>query len=276
MRVLANMDSLATHVRPIAEDIAKLADAGMYKVRPLRWLTGKLAAAHSSGPPASKKRKEDRIWPIRTLPAWTSPVGAVDKKDKPLEKRRISNGSWPYGRPRTREMPHGSPTGPPCDSFNDLSGPMRPDEGAAPSPDAPQTTEWGSPCDFCGEKVADSTRGCHAWWGRLGGVGPRVWGHGAAGQRPGGRCWRRVRGRAVARVAVAADAAHEGGRLHVVAEDEHRIVERDEGEATVHGQDVMHAVSSMQPSTSCGQGSQLPYVSLVVLPEATRRLANPK
>jgi hypothetical protein len=34
--------------------------------------------------------------------------------------------------------------------------------------------------------------------------------------------------------------------LHVVVEDEHCIVEREEGEATVHGQDVMHAVSAMR------------------------------
>jgi len=47
-------------------------------------------------------------------------------------------------------------------------------------------------------------------------------------------------------VALAADAAHEGGRLHAILGGEHAIVERDEGEATVHGDDVMHAVSSMR------------------------------
>ena len=47
-------------------------------------------------------------------------------------------------------------------------------------------------------------------------------------------------------VALAPDATHEGGRLHAVLGGEHRIVERDEGEATVHGDDVMHAVSAMR------------------------------
>ena len=47
-------------------------------------------------------------------------------------------------------------------------------------------------------------------------------------------------------VALAPDAAHEGGRLHAVLGGAHRIVEREEGEATVHGDDVMHGVSAMR------------------------------
>ena len=47
-------------------------------------------------------------------------------------------------------------------------------------------------------------------------------------------------------VALAPDAAHEGGRLHAVLGGGHRIVEREEGEATVHGDDVMHGVSAMR------------------------------
>ena len=164
MRVAANMESLATHVRPIADDIAKLRRAGMYKLRPLLWLTGPLAKA---GKPAAAKHKPPRVWPLRTLPAWTSPVGAVDKKDKVFEKRRISNGSWPYGLPQTRERPHGGPTGPTCQSFNELAGPMQPREGTAPPNEPFKVTAWGAACDFCGAAVADSTRGAHTWWGRL-------------------------------------------------------------------------------------------------------------
>ena len=172
MRVAANMVSLATHVRPIADDIAKLRRAGMYKLRPLRWLTGPLAHRHGA---AAAHKKPPRIWPLRTLPAWTSPVGAVDKKDKVFEKRRISNGSWPYGLPQTREGPHGGPTGPTCRSFNELAGPMQPREGTSPPKTPFKVTQWGAPCDFCGAAVADSTRGAHTWWGRL-----FCW-----------RCWRR-------------------------------------------------------------------------------------
>ena len=47
-------------------------------------------------------------------------------------------------------------------------------------------------------------------------------------------------------MALAADAAHEGGRLHAILGGQHSIVERDEGEATVHGDDVMHGVSAMR------------------------------
>jgi hypothetical protein len=47
-------------------------------------------------------------------------------------------------------------------------------------------------------------------------------------------------------IAVAADATHEGGRLHAVLNGAHRIIEREEGEATVHTDDVMHAVSAMR------------------------------
>ena len=68
MRIATNMDSLATHVRPVAADISKLAESGRYKVRPLLWLTGPQV-----GP--------TQAWPVATIPAWTAPVGAVDKKD---------------------------------------------------------------------------------------------------------------------------------------------------------------------------------------------------
>ena len=154
VRIATNMDSLATHVRPIAADISKLADAGKYKVRPLLYLTGAL------------KGKTD-AWPLATLPAWTAPVGAVDKKDSANEKRRISNGSWPYKGPLARDKPHGPPDGIPCESFNELAGPMRPPptQGLSTSPFV--TTEWGSPCDSCAARVLDSTEGEHSWWGRL-------------------------------------------------------------------------------------------------------------
>lgn len=49
MRMASNMDSLRTHVRSIVDDIAKLRKAGMYKVRPLRWLTGPLATTAAGG-----------------------------------------------------------------------------------------------------------------------------------------------------------------------------------------------------------------------------------
>lgn len=47
-------------------------------------------------------------------------------------------------------------------------------------------------------------------------------------------------------VALADDTTHEGGRLHAVLHGAHCIVEREEGEATVHTDDVMHAVSAMR------------------------------
>lgn len=158
LRIGPNMDSLATHIRPIADDISKLSDAGLYRVRPLYWLSGPLRSAQFPR----------HIWPIAFLPTWTSPVGAVDKKDKAFEKRRISNGSAPYGRPRAKESPHGDAAGPECLSFNELCGPMRPPNGVTLPPDPPALTPWGSPCDGCSRAtVSFSTQGRHAWWGRL-------------------------------------------------------------------------------------------------------------
>ena len=47
-------------------------------------------------------------------------------------------------------------------------------------------------------------------------------------------------------VALSADMSHEGGRLHAILEGRHQVVTRAEGEATVHADDVMHAVSAMR------------------------------
>lgn len=47
-------------------------------------------------------------------------------------------------------------------------------------------------------------------------------------------------------VALSDDAAHEGGRLHVILNGRHQTLTRGEGEATAHGDDVMHAVSAMR------------------------------
>jgi predicted 2-oxoglutarate/Fe(II)-dependent dioxygenase YbiX len=50
-------------------------------------------------------------------------------------------------------------------------------------------------------------------------------------------------------VALSDDADHEGGRLHAIVDARHRILTRREGEATTHGDDVMHAVSAMRRGT---------------------------
>lgn len=47
-------------------------------------------------------------------------------------------------------------------------------------------------------------------------------------------------------VALSDDASHQGGRLHAILEGRHQVVTRAEGEATAHGDDVMHAVSAMR------------------------------
>ena len=47
-------------------------------------------------------------------------------------------------------------------------------------------------------------------------------------------------------VALSADMSHEGGRLHAIIEGRHQVVTRAEGEATIHADDVMHAVSAMR------------------------------
>ena len=47
-------------------------------------------------------------------------------------------------------------------------------------------------------------------------------------------------------VALSPDGAHEGGRLHAILEGRHRAISRQEGEATVHGDDVVHGVSAMR------------------------------
>ena len=54
-------------------------------------------------------------------------------------------------------------------------------------------------------------------------------------------------------VALSDDAHHVGGRLHAIIGDgelaRHRTIVREEGEATAHGEDVMHAVSAMSSGT---------------------------
>ena len=47
-------------------------------------------------------------------------------------------------------------------------------------------------------------------------------------------------------VALSADTGHKGGRLHAILGGHHSTILREEGEATVHGDDVMHAVSAMR------------------------------
>jgi hypothetical protein len=52
-------------------------------------------------------------------------------------------------------------------------------------------------------------------------------------------------------VALSADTSHKGGHLHAILEGKHQIVEREEGEATVHTDDVMHGVSAMRGGERC-------------------------
>ena len=47
-------------------------------------------------------------------------------------------------------------------------------------------------------------------------------------------------------LALSDDRCHEGGRLHAIIDGRHGVISRAEGEATAHGDDVMHAVSSMR------------------------------
>ena len=47
-------------------------------------------------------------------------------------------------------------------------------------------------------------------------------------------------------VALSDDAGHEGGRLHTLLGGAQQVIERREGEATVHRDDIMHAVSAMR------------------------------
>ena len=78
---------------------------------------------------------------------------------------------------------------------------------------------------------------------------PRAWGHGAAGQRPGGRCWRRVRGRAGARVAVAADAAHEQSlarqeRRREAQQPEQRLRVAEQADLLLRGRQSLHRAAT--------------------------------
>eukprot|EP01043_Picozoa_sp_COSAG02_P025673 COSAG02_NODE_1451_length_12556_cov_3.624258_2_plen_465_part_00 len=47
-------------------------------------------------------------------------------------------------------------------------------------------------------------------------------------------------------VALSPDTGHEGGRLHAILGGRHRVISREEGEATAHGDDIMHCVSAMR------------------------------
>ena len=47
-------------------------------------------------------------------------------------------------------------------------------------------------------------------------------------------------------VALSDDRTHEGGRLHAILNGRHEAITREEGEATAHGDDIMHGVSAMR------------------------------
>ena len=123
------------------------------------WLTGPLS--HIDG-------GDTEVWPVASSPTWTSPVNAIHKKHSATEKRRLANGSWPYGLPPVRESPHGSPDGPRAVDFNSLVKPMRPPPGAAIVTTPFELTPWGSACEGCGlVTVYCNAEGRHAWWSAL-------------------------------------------------------------------------------------------------------------
>ena len=158
-RIAVNVDGLLTHIRTVADDISKLANAGLYKVRPLIWL---------DGPLSSIKNGHTGAWPVAASPTWTSPVNAIHKKHSATEKRRLADGSWPRGLPPVRERPHGPPDGPPAVDFNSLVGPMRPPPGTPPVDTPFELTPFGSPCDGCHAGVIHhNAHGRHSWWGAL-------------------------------------------------------------------------------------------------------------
>ena len=86
MRILCNMDSLATHVRPIADDISKLAGVGMYKVRPLVWLTGEWAGQTDAWPIVlARSRRGRHRWEESTR--RTGPTRNVGSRTGPGRTR---------------------------------------------------------------------------------------------------------------------------------------------------------------------------------------------
>jgi hypothetical protein len=110
VRVMANTDTLAPNVRAIADDIGKLADAGLYTVIPL---------CSQAAPVLTL----DGPCPLAFLPTAVTSEGAVDKATSATEKRRIDNAKKPYpGRTRERNHPHGAPDGETARAFNELTG----------------------------------------------------------------------------------------------------------------------------------------------------------
>ena len=69
-----------------------------------------------------------------------------------------------------------------------------------------------------------------------------------------GRPWftfHRDKGPLTVNVALADDACHRGGRLLGLVEGEVRVIERCEGEATVHLSTLLHGVSRTLPGGKC-------------------------
>ena len=153
LQIGANLRSLASRAIPIAADLGKLAAEGRYVVRPLWW---------------ADEQEPTSAWPTLFIPTCSSPVGGVDKKGKPLSKRRISHGSWPDVEMRVRNCDEGEPDGQLFGSQNAEIGPMRPLLGQQPRLEPYEVTAYGSLCDCCMLVVVrHSADGAHVWWGML-------------------------------------------------------------------------------------------------------------
>ena len=81
-RMGVNLRSYQSRAREIAKDLGDMVAGGHYKVRPVVWLDGDTDVWCD-------------MWPTAYLPSFSAPTGGTDKPGKPLEKRRLADGSAP-------------------------------------------------------------------------------------------------------------------------------------------------------------------------------------
>ena len=158
IRLSKNQDAYHLRVRQIAKDLGAMVTDGRYTARPLFRVGDSY---------------DRRIWPLHYMSGFVQPMSGTDKPGRPKEKRRLTNGSWPYAETYEVNTPHevvyGAADGAAeALSYNALSGPMRPKQGQQNNSVPHQLTPWGGTCGCCGRvQVRDSSEGAHVWWGAL-------------------------------------------------------------------------------------------------------------
>ena len=108
IRIDHNKDSLTGRLNGVSTYIKELASQGHIYLKCIG--------------PASQPLHPDGPCPLITIPLSAGGVGGVDKADDPVEKRVVLDETVPRDDVKSRNTPHGPPTGTLADSLNSMTG----------------------------------------------------------------------------------------------------------------------------------------------------------